>query len=69
MSDALWSSRRLRTFNVIDEFSRECLCIEIDTSLPAPRVVRALEELAEIRGVPPSIRLDTGPEFIGAYSG
>ncbi len=65
MSDALWSGRRLRTFNVIDEFSRECLCIEIDTSLPAPRVVRALEELAEIRGVPPSIRLYNGPEFIG----
>ena len=64
MSDALWSGRRFRTFNVIDEFNRECLRIEIDTSLPAARVVRALEELAEVRGVPQSIRLDNGPEFI-----
>ncbi|QOQ84222.1 DDE-type integrase/transposase/recombinase [Comamonas thiooxydans] len=64
MSDALWSGRRFRTFNVIDEFNRECLRIEIDTSLPAARVVRALEELTEVRGVPQSIRLDNGPEFI-----
>lgn len=65
MSDALWSGRRFRTFNVIDEFNRECLCIEIDTSLPAARVARALEELAEVRRVPQSIRLDNEPEFIG----
>lgn len=64
MSDALWSGRRFRTFNVIDEFNRECLRIEIDTSLPAARVVGALEELAEVRGTPQSIRLDNGPEFI-----
>lgn len=64
MSDALWSGRRFRTFNVIDEFNRECLRIEIDTSLHAVRVVRALEELAEVREVPQSIRLDNGPEFI-----
>ena len=64
MSDALWSGRRFRIFNVIDEFNRECLRIEIDTSLPAARVVRALEELTEVRGVPQSIRLDNGPEFI-----
>lgn len=37
MSDALWSGRRFRTFNVIDEFNRECQRIEIDTSLPAAR--------------------------------
>ncbi|WP_131326381.1 DDE-type integrase/transposase/recombinase [Comamonas thiooxydans] len=64
MSDALWSARRFRTFNVIDEFNRKCLRIEIDTSLPAARVVRVLEELAEFRRVPQSIRLDNGPEFI-----
>ena len=64
MSDALWSGRRFRTFNVIDEFNRECLRIEIDTSLPVARVVRALEELVEVRGTPQSIRLDNGPEFI-----
>lgn len=64
MSDALWSGRRFRTFNVIDEFNRECLRIEIDTGLPAARVVRALDELVQIRGAPRTIRLDNGPEFI-----
>lgn len=64
MSDALWSGRRFRTFNVIDEFNREGLRIEIDTSLPAVRVIRALNELVEVRGAPLSIRLDNGPEFI-----
>lgn len=42
MSDALWSGRRFRTFNVIDEFNREGLRIEVGTSLPAARVIRAL---------------------------
>lgn len=64
MSDALWSGRRFRTFNVIDEYNREALRIEIDTSLPAARVVRALNELVQVRGAPLSLRLDNGPEFI-----
>jgi putative transposase len=64
MHDALWSGRKFRTFNVIDEFNREGLRIEIDTSLPAARVIRALNELVEVRGAPLSIRLDNGPEFI-----
>ena len=64
MSDALWSGRRFRTFNVIDDFNREALSIEIDTSLPAPRVVRALDQLVEIRGKPAGLRLDNGPELI-----
>lgn len=58
MADALWSGRRFRTFNVIDEFNREGLRIEVDTSLPAARVIRALNELVEVRGAPLSIRLD-----------
>ena len=45
---ALWSGRRFRTFNVNDDFNRESLRIEIDTSLPSPRVVRALDELVEL---------------------
>jgi putative transposase len=52
MSDALWSGRRFRTFNVIDDCAREALRIEIDTNLPAKRIVRALDELVEIRGKP-----------------
>lgn len=64
MADALWSGRRFRTFNVNDDFNRESLRIEIDTSLPSPRVVRALDELVELRGAPQRLRLDNGPEFI-----
>lgn len=52
------------TFKVIDEFNREALRIEIDTSLPAARVIRALNELVEVRGAPLSIRLENGPAFI-----
>jgi putative transposase len=52
------------TFNVIDEFNREALRIEVDTSLPAARVIRALNELVEVQGAPLSIRLNNGPEFI-----
>ncbi|HEY3784770.1 MAG TPA: DDE-type integrase/transposase/recombinase [Steroidobacteraceae bacterium] len=64
MSDALWSDRRFRTFNVMDDFNREVLRIEIDTSLPARRTVRALDELIELRGKPAALPLDNGPELI-----
>lgn len=64
MADALWSGRRFRTFNVNDDFNRESLRIEVDTSLPSLRVVRALDELVELRGAPKRIRLDNGPAFI-----
>lgn len=60
MSDALWSGRRFRTFNVIDDFNREGLRIEVDTSLPSVRIIRVLSELVEVRGAPLSIRLDSG---------
>jgi transposase InsO family protein len=42
MSDALWGDRRFRTFNVVDDFNREVLAIEVDFNLPAQRVVRTL---------------------------
>jgi len=57
MADALWSGRRFRAFNVIDEFNREGLRIEVETSLSAARVIRALNELVDVRGAPLSIRL------------
>jgi putative transposase len=66
MSDALWSGRRFRTFNVNDDFNRQSLRIEIDTSLPSQRVIRVLDELVEVRGAPRRLRLDNGPEFISA---
>lgn len=64
MSDALWDGRRYRTFNVVDDFNREELLIEIDFNLPASRVVRELERIAAIRGYPLKLRLDNGPELV-----
>lgn len=64
MSDALWDGRCFRTFNVVDDFNREALTIEVDFSLPAPRVVRELDRIAAVRGYPLKLRLDNGPEFI-----
>jgi putative transposase len=64
MSDALSTGRRFRTLNVIDDFNREALWIEVDSSLPAERVVRVLEQLLSWRGKPTSIRMDNGPELI-----
>jgi putative transposase len=46
MSDALWGDRRFRTFNVVDDFNRELLAIEVDFNLPAQRVVRTLDRIA-----------------------
>ena len=43
MSDALTDVRRFRLFNAIDDFNRESLFIEVDTSLPTQRVIRALD--------------------------
>ena len=56
--------RRFRTFNILDDFSREALAIEIDLSLPAPRVIRVLERVTLFRGYPEKLRVDNGPEFI-----
>ena len=58
------SGQRFRTFNVIDDFNREILGIEVDTSLPSPRVVRVLDRIAEWRGYPEKLRMDNGPELI-----
>jgi putative transposase len=64
MSDALVDGRKFRVLNVIDDFNRESLAIEIDTSLPARRVIRVLERIIARRGKPTCIRSDNGPEFI-----
>jgi putative transposase len=64
MSDALWSGQRFRTFNVVDDFNREVLAIEVDFNLPAARVVRTLERIAAERGYPLKLRLDNGPELV-----
>jgi putative transposase len=64
MSDRLSSGRRFRTLNIVDDCTRECLAIEVDTSLGGLRVVRVLEELEHSRGLPPQIRNDNGPAFV-----
>jgi putative transposase len=64
MCDSLVDGRRFRLLNIIDEYNRESLAIEIDTSLPALRVIRTLEQLIERRTKPQTIRVDNGPEFI-----
>jgi putative transposase len=66
MSDALWDGRRFRTFNLVDDFNREALVIEIELNLAATRVVRVLERVAAWRGYPGRLRLDNGPEFVAA---
>lgn len=66
MSDSLWDGRKFRTLNIIDDFNRQILAVEVDTSLPALRVIRVLERLKESRGLPQMIRVDNGPEFISA---
>lgn len=63
MSDALWDGRRFRTFNVVDDCNRQALHIEIDTNLPSQRVIRVLDQLKELRGLPAKIRFDNGPEL------
>ena len=63
MHDTLYGGRRFRTLNVLDEGNREGLAIEVATSLPAPRVVRALNQLVAFYGRPRAFRLDNGPEL------
>jgi len=67
MSDSLTDGRKFRLFNVIDDFSRESLAIEVDTSLPARRIIRVLNRIVEQRGKPEHIRSDNGPEFISQH--
>jgi putative transposase len=64
MHDALIDGRSFRLFNVLDDFNREGLGIEVDLSLPASRVTRALEQIIEWRGQPTAIRCDNGPEYV-----
>ncbi|PIT54368.1 transposase [Snodgrassella alvi] len=64
MSNSSCNQRRFRTFNVIDDFNREALGIDIAVSLPAGRITRYLDKLAEYHGYPLKIRVDA-LEFTG----
>jgi putative transposase len=62
-SDVAASGQRLRIFSVVDSFTRECLALEVDTSMPSRRITRALGQVIAGRGQPVSIRSDNGPEM------
>ena len=65
MHDSLCSGRTFRTLNVIDDYNREVLAVEVNVSLPSAQVVRALDRVAEMRNCyPERLRMDNGPEFL-----
>ena len=64
MSDGLYGGRRFRTFNIIDDFNRECLAVEVDTAITCRRLIRVFERLRSERGLPDVLRVDNGPEFL-----
>lgn len=64
VSDALYRGPRFRAFTLLDDFNREALAIEVDTSLRAGRLIRVFERLRVERGLPDILRVDNGPEFL-----
>jgi putative transposase len=63
--DTLADGRGFRTLNIVDDFTRECVAIEVDRSLPGLRVTRVLDRLHGTVGLPQTIVVDNGPEFAG----
>ena len=63
MSDALFNSRRFRTLNIIDDYNREAIWMEIGLSIGAIHMTDLLEWVIKERGKPKAIRTDNGPEF------
>jgi len=65
IEDRFMDNRKLKVYTLIDEYTKESLAIEMDTSLSGQRVAEVLEHVAALRGYPQSIRSDNGPEFTG----
>lgn len=64
MSDSLYDGRRVKIFNVIEDYNRQALAIEADTSMTSKRITEILDRLIEKYGKPVAIRTDNGPEFM-----
>jgi putative transposase len=67
VSDALATGRSFRVLTIVDAFTRECLALEVDTSLSSQRLTRTLEQVIEQRGRPQAIRCDNGPELTSRH--
>jgi len=65
VSDGISTGRVIRMLTLVDDCTRECPAIEVDTSLGGLRVCRVLDRIASERGLPEAIVLDNGPEFRG----
>ena len=63
VADSFSDGRRFRSLTVVDDFSRECPVIEVDTSISGARIVRVMERLSESHNLPKIIVTDNGPEF------
>jgi putative transposase len=66
MHDTLWNGRKFRLLNIEEDYNREVLHIEADTSPPTIPLIRSPEYLEEFRGLQKSILVDNGPEFISS---
>lgn len=64
VSDVLTNGRRFRVLNIIDDFNRQAVAMEVGLSMPAEKVINTLEDVIWNNGKPQSIRVDNGPEFI-----
>ena len=62
--DRTTNGRPLKWLSIVDEYTRECVALEVDRSITAEKVIDVLTDLFRIRGVPKHIRSDNGPEFI-----
>src|SRR3954452_10372925 len=67
VSDRLETGRGIRVLTIVDAFTRECLGLDVDTSLGSRRVTRSLEQIIARRGTPSSIRCDNGPELTSRH--
>jgi putative transposase len=67
VADTLGTGRGIRVLTVVDVFTRECLGLDVDTSLSSRRVTRKLDQIIEERGMPENIRCDNGPELTSRH--